>query len=205
MVGASPPSSKLLLVEGEDDKHVIEHLRRRLCPMLEFDTRSTGGVTNLFCQVNPEIKVSGRIALGIVVDADDNLNWCWAQIVGSLSKDNITPPANPKPGGTIIPCTPRIGIWLMPNNDSSGELEDFVKTMIPMGDPVWGLSKKYIDGIPCEHQKFSGRKALKAKLYAWLATRSVPGRMGAAIGAEDLCADGELSSKFGDWLQRLFK
>ena len=204
MVGARPSPSKLLLVEGEDDEHVIEHLRKRLCPILEFDTKSTGGVPKLFSQVNPEIKVSGRIALGIVVDADDDLTCCWATMVDSFSNGNISLPANPEPGGTIVLGTPRIGIWLMPNNESSGELEDFVRTMIPMRDPVWDSSEDYIDGIPGEHRKFSDGKNLKAKLYAWLATRRAPGRMGAAIRAGDLCTDGELSSKFADWLQRLF-
>ena len=36
----------------------------------------------------------------------------------------------------------------MPNNTSPGELENFVSEMIPNDDPVWRLSKDYIDGIP---------------------------------------------------------
>ena len=50
-------------------------------------------------------------------------------------------PDKPEPSGTIIEGRLRIGIWLMPDNSSIGELEDFVGSMIPCGDPVWPCPK----------------------------------------------------------------
>ena len=47
-------------------------------------------------------------------------------------------------------------------------------------------------------------KKLRAQLYAWLATRESPSRMGLAIGAGNLRVDNELSEAFADWLRRLF-
>ena len=91
----------------------------------------------------------------------------------------------------------------MPDNGSTGELEDFVSRMLPGGDPVWPLSESYIDGIPEASRKFK-KKAHRAKVYAWVATRAQPGRMGAAIKAGDLEVDGELAVSFLDWLRRLF-
>ena len=76
---------------------------------------------------------------------------------------------------------PRVGIWLMPNNKVPGELEEFVASMIPDGDPVWPLAKDYVDRIPTKHRKFSDRKILRAKVHSWLATRTEPRKMGAAI------------------------
>ena len=118
---------------------------------------------------------------------------------------NIQVPTHPNPDGTIIKGTPRVGIWLMPDNESSGELEDFVKQMIPTGDPVWPLSQRYIDGIPQANRKFADRKKLRAQLYAWLATREDPKKMGSAIGAHDLNMDGILCKKFVVWLMALFE
>ena len=92
----------------------------------------------------------------------------------------------------------------MPNNESPGELEDFVSRMVPDGDPVWPLSESYIDGIPADIRKFTAKKAQRAKVYAWAATRRQPGRMGAAIEAGDLEVDGDLATSFLEWLQRLF-
>ena len=66
--------------------------------------------------------------------------------------------ARPDRDGTIILETedlPRVGVWLMPDNESAGELEDFVARMIPGDDPVWPLSESYIEGIPLVDRKFA--------------------------------------------------
>ena len=92
----------------------------------------------------------------------------------------------------------------MPDNEATGELEDFIKTMLPDADPIWPCSTRYIDGIAPEHRKFKEKKELRAKVHAWLSTRKQPGRMGAAIKEGDLQIDGELAVSFADWLRRLF-
>lgn len=99
---------------------------------------------------------------------------------------------------------PRIGVWLMPDNRSPGELENFVAEMIPVGDPVWPLSQDYIDGIPREHRKFADGKTLRAKIHAWLAAREDPRQMGLAIRAHDLEIGGGLCTRFAAWLDGLF-
>lgn len=113
-------------------------------------------------------------------------------------------PPKPVPAGAIIDCKPRIGIWLMPDNKSPGELEDFAVKMVPKNDPVWPLSKAYIANIPKNDRKFAPDKTKKAKLFAWLAARKEPGRMGAAVGAGDLTLNNEPSKKFLEWLSKLF-
>ena len=90
----------------------------------------------------------------------------------------------------------------MPDNCSVGELEDFVVQMIPVGDRVWPLSERYIDEIP--NPAFRPGKALRAKLYAWLAAREDPRHIGLAIRAQDLDVDGDLCRRFVAWLTRLF-
>ncbi len=42
-------------------------------------------------------------------------------------------------------------------------------------------------------------------MYAWLATREEPHRMGTAIGTHDLDIDGPLCQKFVAWLKQLFQ
>ena len=54
----------------------------------------------------------------------------------------------------------------MPDNQSPGELEDFVATLIPDDDPIWPLAKEYIHAIPTEHKKFSESHTVKAQVYA---------------------------------------
>ena len=203
--GSLQPSDKVLLVEGQDDKHVIRHLcaRRQLTPTL--DVLDKDGVNNLLSSISPEIKAPGRKVVGIVIDANDDLASRWTAVAHRLRQANIDPPNEPDPAGTIIPGRPHVGIWLMPNNRVPGELEDFVERMIPVDDPVWPRSREYIDAIPDADRKFAEGKKLRAQLYAWLATRKSPNLMGLAIKVGDLRVDNELSEAFIDWLRRLFR
>ena len=158
--------------------------------------------------IRDEARVLGRQALGILVDANDSPATRWQSISDRLASLDIqTPGGTSSRRLTIIDATvgmPRIGIWLMPDNQSRGELEDFVAEMIPDNDPVWPLSQDYIGRIPDEHREFAENKATTAEVYAWLATREDPRQMGAAIGARDLDIDGDLCTRFTDWLDRLF-
>ena len=196
--------SRVLLVEGQDDEHVVSRLLERHQSVLSFSILNKQTISRLLPAISIEIKASGRQAVGILVDADDNMAARWDAVRGQLSKADISPPPSPDPAGTIIDGTPRIGIWLMPNNESPGELEDFVVRMIPDGDKVWPLSRRYIEDIPEAERKFSEKKKLRAKLYAWLAAREDPRQTGLAIRAGDLEVDGDLSQKFIDWLTKLF-
>ena len=200
----SQSSDRVLLVEGQDDKHVVLQLCHRHESTPSFSISDKDNITQLLESLALEMKVSGRQAVGILVDANDDVTGRWNAIQNRLRRADIEPPPSPNPDGTIIQARPRIGIWLMPDNTSAGELEDFVAQMIPTEDPVWPLSLSYIEGIPEADRKFSEKKKLRAQLYAWLAAREDPRRMGLAIRARDLKVDGDLSKKFVAWLNGLF-
>ena len=201
-------SDRLLLVEGPDDQHVVRHLwERRHGRGLPFQISPRGGVEGVIESIRDEARALGRQALGILVDANDSPATRWQAISDRLASVGIQTPAAPHPNGTIIEAAddmPRIGVWLMPDNQSPGELEDFVAQMIPDIDPVWPLSQDYISRIPNDHREFAENKVSTAEVYAWLATREDPKQMGAAIGARDLAIDGVLCTRFTDWLNRLF-
>ena len=199
------PDELALLVEGEDDKHVVLQLCIRIGFQPQFRIIDKGGIDNVLSGLSPEIKAEGRKAVGILVDANDDLNGRWKSLSDKLREVGIELPSSPEPAGTIIDGMPRVGLWLMPDNQSAGELEDFVQTMIPAGDPVWPRSQRYVDDIPTEHRKFQQGKTLRAQVYAWLATREIPGRMGAAIEAKDLNINALRCIEFVDWLHKLFR
>ena len=203
MSGALPPE-KILLVEGVDDKHVVRHIRGHHQDMPEFDIRELGGFSQLKDAIRPEVKVSDRAAVGILADANLDPDGRWQAIRAQLTRVGINPPRRMAPGGAIIEQEPRVGIWLMPDNTSPGELEDFVEKLIPQGDPIWPRAQRYIDDIPAVERKFTPNKVLRAQVHAWLATRSEPRMMGAAIRIGDLDATVPLAKEFTDWLRRLF-
>ena len=193
-----------MLVEGPDDKHVVGHLLGRASLTAPFDILDKGGIDKLLEAIEPEIQAPGRVAVGIVADADDHPDRRWQAVSDRLRKAEIEAPDVLSPDGAIMGGTPRVGVWLMPHNRSAGELEDFVQKMVPPDDLVWPQARKYILDVPVEARKFPANKRSRAELHAWLATRETPGRMGSAIGRGDLRTDGELCVGFLAWLQRLF-
>lgn len=200
-----PPPSQVLLVEGPDDKHVVQHVWRRHTQQdCHFCVIEKGGVEPLLDSIVPEILVSERQTVGIILDANTKPAGRWDEVKDQLAQVNINAPRNLCASGAIIEGRPRVGVWLMPDNTACGELENFVAQMIPAGDAVWPLSQAYIDGIPCAERKFSEKKQPRAQLYAWLAAREDPRLMGVAIGARDLAVDGALCQAFVDWLKALF-
>ena len=200
---AQPP--KVLLVEGQDDRHVVWHLWKRLRQSKPpFDIVDKGNIDELLKAVEPEIRAPDRVAVGIVADANDSLADRWRAVSDRLQEAGIDAPRNPFPGGTIMDALPRVGVWLMPDNRSTGEIEDFAQRMIPHDDPAWPLAQQYIRDIPEEAKKFRATKTSRAELHAWLATREEPGFMGSAIGRGDLKTDGPLCTEFAEWIERLF-
>ena len=195
--------TRILLVEGPNDKHVVRHIIRRQFSgdddgPNELDIRDMEGVEQLLEIVGAEIIAPNRQSVGILVDADDDVDARWAAVRRRLLEEGIEAPTRPCPNGTIIHTEgkPLIGIWIMPDNEAKGELEGFVEQMIPASDQVWPSSQRYVDEIPEEHRKFKEKKSLRAKIHSWLAVRKDPRQMGLAIRARDLDIDGDLCQKF---------
>lgn len=210
---------RVLLVEGQDDKHVTRHIitRRGLNIGIDIDRdiEVTTSVDSLIDSIRSTVDAPRREVVGILADANDHPNRRWQSITDRLRKSNglrgASLPPRPEPTGTIIPGgprRPRVGIWLMPDNQSPGEIEDFVAGMIPRDDPIWPRAEAYINEIvrdfPKPPRKFTEKKAQRAKVHTWLAARENPRQMGVAIGAHDLGVDVPLCQSFTDWLWRLF-
>lgn len=200
--------SRVLIVEGNDDEHVAKHIAMRIgLDMSSFEVKPKNGVSQVIESITTEIKAPGRQVIGFVLDANNDVDGRWAAIRHELEQVALNLREKPTPSGTVVDATsttPRVGIWLMPDNESPGELEDFVARMIPDGDPVWPLAQQYIQGIPKPARRFKLKKARRAEVYAWLAARKNPGPMGAAIGRHDLKTDGALCVRFSEWLRALF-
>ncbi len=206
-MSAKRTDSKLLLVEGVDEEYVVNRLCEHHNFTGKFGVVEKKGFPELKKAIRPEAKVSRRVALGILVDANDNPAGRWDSVTYQLRRLGLDTPPQMASTGTVIDGTggmPRVGIWLMPNNRCKGELEDFIQGLIPEGDPIWPLASSYIEGIPAGERKFKSQKAQRARIHAWLAAREEPRRMGEAILAKDLDANAESAKHFVGWLRRLF-
>jgi hypothetical protein len=200
---------KLLLVEGPDDEHVVKNLcGRRLGPWLD-EIVAQKGVDELLEAIRPRVLASaGEHIIGIVLDADTDLHRRWQQITGRLAASGYRDlPLQPDSAGTIIEpklesTLPRFGIWIMPDNQRTGALEDFLR---PSSTRLFEHVETSVAAIPPDEVKFSTPARPKVLLHTYLAWQAVPGNpFGTAIKRGDLRSDTPEVDAFITWLQRLY-
>ena len=200
------PDPNLLIVEGSDEKHVIEKLLNRHGLEIGFKVDPKDGFAELRKSIYNEVNAPGRRALGIVADANDEPDQRWRSIHDKLKEASCDVPARPSEGGTVFsgPRDIRVGVWLMPDNNQPGELENFVADLIPENDPVWPMAQRFIDDIPPDLRLFRPQKLKRAHVHAWLSTREKPRPMGLAIKAGDLRHEAPIAARFVQWIRNLF-
>ncbi len=191
----------MLLVEGQDDEHVVKHLCDRSGLTRNFSIRQKGGFTELSRSIPVELAAPGRLALGVVVDANDNPAARWQAVRDRCRRRSIFVPSDPEPRGVVVEGRPRAGVWLMPDNQSPGQLEDLVAAMIPAEDVVWRLAQEFVARIPEPERP---TPAIKAQVHAWLAARAAARPMGSAIRTGHLDASSPAAINFINWLEHLF-
>lgn len=203
-----------LLVEGKNDQHVIWALCQYYQVPESFSVEVPNGNQNegleaLLRSIPVRLKISGLRSLGIVVDADENLVGRWNAVCHRLREvgyQNL--PAEPDVNGFITTPSdaPRVGVWLMPNNQLPGMLETFVAHLIPDGDLLAPQAEAILKEI--ERNGLHRYRLIyhpKAFIHTWLAWQENPGMpMGQAITAQVLHPNKASAIRFIDWLNRLF-
>ncbi|MFH1554884.1 MAG: DUF3226 domain-containing protein [Pseudomonadota bacterium] len=199
--------NKKLLVEGKDDAIVINRLIRSHSVTDNFSIEEKNGIENLLRSLPVHIKESGLNCLGIVVDADMDVSVRWGQISKILVDSGYNPPTTPDSAGLILSelNRPKVGIWLMPDNNTCGMLEDFVKLLIPKDDYLFPIAKEAVFKIPVEYNKFREHHKSKAEIHTWLAWQEDPGTpMGLALTKRYLDSKSLHALTFLGWISRLF-
>jgi hypothetical protein len=93
----------------------------------------------------------------------------------------------------------------MPDNASSGSLEDFLARLVPPSDACWSYASEVVGearrrGAPCKEKSHS-----KSRLHTWLAWQEKPGLpFGTALQAKIFVHDSEDARRFVSWFRRLF-
>ena len=199
----------LLSVEGPSDRAVVRAIWDLLDNAAALTIEAKGGDRQLLRSIAVDAVAPERIALGVVVDANGNPAGRWQGLIDRFDQIGIALPSHPDPAGTIVipqPATrsPRIGIWMMPDNGSAGALEDFLRTMISEDDRLWLESDSYVSKITEIEQRFAASKRLRAVIYSWLAVQRDPRQPGEAIGFGWLDPESRQVARFRQWLRNLF-
>jgi len=198
----------VLLTEGTNDCHVIA----ALCKFHDiqegrFGFYECGSDEQVLKKANALLQASDpKEAIGIVMDADVNLLGRWKSIQAKLSKYSYDFTDAPAQKGSILKCEgmPTLGIWVMPNNQDVGMLEDFCATLI---DPAHlKVAQQVVRDVEDTNvSSFKGVHRSKADIHTYLAWQDEPGRpLGQSITSKVLKADKETAKVFIAWLNKLF-
>ena len=220
MAAAERPN---LYVEGPDDVHVVHHLLFRHgfdCPVggdrrphHEFaenvpEITWSGDRDAVLAAIGPAVRVSNDRSVGFVLDADENPGGRWHAVCGQLGEFGLALPGEiPNEGFvTDIPGSrARVGVWLMPDNQRTGALEDFLQDLVEGDDPLLPLARTSTAEATERGATFREVDRRKAVLHTWLAWQEVPGLpYGAAVKAQYFRVDSPSAVAFVDWYKRVF-
>jgi hypothetical protein len=173
-----------------------------------FVVHQKEGIEKLLGGIGVELRRRRLDRFGVVVDANGDPAARWAAIRRTLHEEGYPEvPVKISAEGAVLPAParlPRFGAWIMPDNASPGELEDFAARLIPPSDALSRHASESIDAIPDEHRRFPPGRRAKAHIHTWLAWQEDPGSpMGQAIGKGDLDAGAPAAQAFVAWLRRL--
>ena len=200
-----------LLVEGPNDLHVIANMWRASRgeePRQRFFIKEQGGFEKLRKRLPAILTRDNPGPVGIVVDADSSFADRWRSLQTALGSLGYAMPTNMNVEGLIIPHEqlPRVGVWIWPNNQSEGMLEDFLRELIgPEDDLIPEVESCLARLAEGGRQRFPDLSRPKAFIHTWLAWQRQPGSpYGIAIKSHYLDFDHPLSQRLIAWLNRLF-
>lgn len=199
--------NKKLLVEGNDDHHVILALCLKFQIAETFDIIDCEGIEKLFDQIPVRLKQSGLNTIGLIIDADSDLSNRWNKLRTIFEGQGIYLPESLPKEGFIFPNDIRIGIWIMPNNLVNGMLEDFIEFLIPKQDallPIIHANLGQIEGLHLN--RYIPIHKTKALIHSWLSVQEEPGTpLGLSITKKYLTTDENTCTNLVGWLTTLFK
>lgn len=196
-----------LLVEGNDDQHILWAICEKYKLPQNFDVIDCKGIDPLLTKIPVYLKTHGLQSIGIIIDADENLENRWNALKSRLSQTFPIPDTFPKEG-LIVKNEEgiKLGVWIMPNNEEKGMIEDFIRFLIPEDDKLLPEINKFLSEIEAKGiHKYNEIHCSKAKIHAWLALQERPGvPMGQAITKRYLTTGTEGFKVFLTWLKKLF-
>jgi len=211
-------NQKILLVEGKDDEHVLSHI----CGSKEIELdkiEQCGGIDNLKTKIRTlgfgeesDNDESDNI-VGVIVDADLDVRSRWQAIRNLVSGTGYKDvPSNLNPNGMIFDSSdadraylPRLGVWVMPNNQMNGTLEDFLHFLVPQPSDLLDHVKQSVRTFPDGQRRFKDPAESKAIIHTWLAWQEKPGLpFGRAITKRFLDPDVQEVNDLVSWIRRLY-
>ena len=132
----------------------------------------------------------------------------WTSLKGLLSAQGFTIPNELPATGLIVtnPNNKKIGVWIMPNNNLNGMLEDFISFLVPQDDLLLPIVNSTLQNIEDKNlNKYSSIHKPKATIHTWLSWQEEPETtMAQSITKRYLTTDQHTCLQLTNWLTALF-
>lgn len=204
----------VLLVEGPNDGSAISGLlQKKSIEIPNFSIIVCGGIDQLPKKLDLYLKNNTAYEIiGIVVDADSNVNSRWQQVRDRLTKTGkyaCNKMVLNENGMIIEPIESedaKVGVWIMPDNKYQGALEDFLLEMISPKDKLLEEVERELFHLEAEKMNsYKEKDRSKAKIHNYLSWEKYPGcSLNTAIISRVLDSNTKLAYIFIDWIRKLF-
>jgi hypothetical protein len=207
---------KKLLVEGDEEKRVIPYLMDKYVAWGNsrdqwlVEIKEFGGIEGLLKPgvIEAESREPGLKVLGIIIDANDQFVSRWSRVRERCLIVAADFPDELRPGGLIHQNEYgfRIGVWVMPDNQSRGMLETFLGQLIALDNAtLWAFAQD-----SCARSRDHGASYIdphrdKANIHTYLAWLEPPGRsLHVSVLARAVDAKLSLGEQFAKWFISLY-
>jgi hypothetical protein len=206
-----------LLVEGDEEKRVIPYLMDKYVTWGDrrdewlVQIKEFGGIEGLLKPgvIEAESREPGLRALGVIIDANDQFSSRWSRLRERCLIVATDFPEELRPEGLIHQNEHdfRLGVWIMPDNQSRGMLETFLGHLIgPADATLWAFAQD-----SCARSREHGGSYIdhhrdKANIHTYLAWLDPPGRsLHVSVLARALDAQLSLGEQFANWFMNLYQ
>ena len=208
---------KRLVVEGYDDLYTVREIMRTQVewpgagesdyPVYIDIGKSVNEILNKD-YIGVLLKSSTIRTLGIVIDADDKGARSRYQSLYNLCCASFPEmPSTLPPDGLVVNnrSQKRLGVWIMPDNRSKGDLETFLRYLVPE-QPLWKYAEHCTETAKQGwNAPYRNAHTNKAKLYTWLSWQDPPVQNpGRALESKALDATLPATQSFIQWFRALF-
>lgn len=201
---------EMLIVEGTTDQHFVLNLLEAI----EMEKAGIpwpskeGSKNEAIDKFLSELQTDRSQPIGLIVDADGDIEATISSLIKKLKKWVDVSPDQFKNGLVFSPpFEPKAGIWIWPDCERSGILEDLFLDLVKPSDQLLEEAKKVVDRLPAiEPFRFPPQYKSKAIVHTWLAWQKKPGLpIGMSVKTSSMNLTHPTVSNFKSWLQRLYQ
>ena len=192
----------ILISAGTDEWHLLQHIHPDFKELFKQYPTSDSALANFALSddtVIPRLKAALKSSLlperpiCVIRDAEvQSADVLWQKLILVFREAGYSnlPDRLPRTGLILNEeSLHRVGVWIMPNNEDAGMIEDFYLRAIRRDDRELGLAKTFVISIP---KPLFKDKISKSVYRVWLAIQSDP------VGPAQALAFQQISRDAGD-------